>query len=250
MTTLEVLALVACQALIEEQSLKHGAVQVDLPPMRRERRDSRDSGASLAALVFDSDSDSDDAAAGDCSDSGSDSGSDSWQPRSDTLRSVAPSLLSTSNARANNSNCTAATAAGSRARTHSLSFHPYSSALAAHVPSARPRSASLPSATLVAAPHLSVVGSPTATAAATPTPTPADAADAAEPAVPRRRQSLKSPSTYSFTSALVPLKPRANFTHDVLDTLTSWLKNNIENPYPTIEEKHKLASQCALNMKQ
>ncbi|KAJ3093730.1 hypothetical protein HK100_006436, partial [Physocladia obscura] len=236
MTTLEVLAFVACQALMDEQSLKNGLIQIDLLPVY-ERRDSRDSGASLAALVFDSDSDSDDAAA-DCSDSGSDSGSDSEQPRSDTLSSVAPMLLSTSKTHHGNNNNSNNndTALNHRQRTHSLSFHPYS-APTARVLSARPRSASLSSATLVAVPHLTVAANQTAT-------------PATETTLPRRRQSLKSPSTYSFTSALVPLKPRANFTHDVLDTLTSWLKNNIENPYPTIEEKHKLASECGLNMKQ
>ncbi|KAJ3011689.1 UNVERIFIED_CONTAM: hypothetical protein HDU68_001576 [Siphonaria sp. JEL0065] len=54
----------------------------------------------------------------------------------------------------------------------------------------------------------------------------------------------------TFAPPSPPLKARANFTPDVLDTLTAWLEANKHDPYPTVDQKKALATECGLNMKQ
>jgi hypothetical protein len=43
---------------------------------------------------------------------------------------------------------------------------------------------------------------------------------------------------------------RTNFSPDVIKILTSWIKTNKDNPFPSLEEKQKLVSSTKISMKQ
>ncbi|KAJ3262461.1 hypothetical protein HDU77_000311 [Chytriomyces hyalinus] len=66
----------------------------------------------------------------------------------------------------------------------------------------------------------------------------------------RRLSNVSSTSSSALAPTSPPLKSRANFNQAVLETLTGWLEQHKDDPYPSVEQKKMLADQCGLNMKQ